>query len=174
MPGDPPGVVKSGGVGRQKVMPLAGQGEIIVAVEPQLDGPPGQPRAQRRQRRPLAGLALLAAETAAHPPAHNGDRALAHAQHLGDDVLHFVWVLRRGMHQHLPTLAGNGQRDLPFKVEMFLPADAQRAFHPTRRGGNDALRRASPEGIVRQHPRFELQRGLHIHHRRFRLDLDHA
>ena len=37
-------------------------GEIVVAVEPQLAGPAGHVRGERRDGRPLAGLALLAAE----------------------------------------------------------------------------------------------------------------
>ncbi len=53
---------------------------------------------------------------------------------MGDDVLHLARVLRRGMDDHVAVLAGDGERDLAFEVEVLLAADAELA--------GDLLRRA--------------------------------
>ena len=110
-----------------EVVALAGHDHVVVAVEPHLARPPGLPRAERGERRPLRRLALLAAEAAAHAPHLDGDRVVVEAEHMGDDVLHLGRVLGRGMDEHVAVLAGDGERDLAFEVEMLLPADAELA-----------------------------------------------
>ena len=98
-----------------EVVALAGQNEIVVAIEPDLAGRAGDARAERGDRRPGAGLALLAAEAAAHAPRLDRHEGVGNAQDARDDVLHLGRVLRRGMDDHLDALAGNGERDLALR-----------------------------------------------------------
>ena len=72
-------VVADAPVGAE-IVALAGHGEIVVAVEPDLARPPGDARRHRGDRRPLAGLALLAAEAAAHAARLDGDERVGNAE----------------------------------------------------------------------------------------------
>ena len=121
---DPPGIVVADAPVRAEIVALAGQYEIVVAVEPDLAGRAGDLGAERGDRGPGAGLALLAAETAAHPPRLHADERVGHGEDPRDDVLHLGRVLRRGVHEHLGALAGDRERGLTLEVEMLLPADA--------------------------------------------------
>ena len=85
-------------------MALAGDQEVVVAVQPELDRAGELVRRQRGPDRDLAGLGFLAAEAAAHAPAHHLDIMVAQAQRAGDGVLHLAWVLGAGMHQPLALL----------------------------------------------------------------------
>ena len=104
-------------------MALAGQCEVVVAVEADFAGSPGQARGERRDRRPGAGLAFLAAEPAAHPARFHGDKGVRHAEDAGDDVLGLRRILRRRVHGHLVAFARKGERRLALEIEMLLPAD---------------------------------------------------
>ena len=118
-----------------EVVALAGHDHVVVAVEPELARPAGLAGAERRQRRPLRRLALLAAETAAHPAHLDGDGVAVERRALGDDVLHLARVLGRGVDDHVAVLAGDGERDLAFEIEMLLSADAEFAGDLLRRAG---------------------------------------
>src|SRR5208282_5350053 len=91
------------------------------------------------ERRPGAGLALLSAEAAAHPPRLDGDEGVGQAENARDDVLDLGRVLGRAIEGHLARFARHGERHLPFEIEMFLAADAERAVEPARRRGERAL-----------------------------------
>ena len=52
---------------------------------------------------------------------------------------------------HLVVLAGDGQGDLPFEIEVVLAADAQAAFDPVRGGGDGGRGLAAPELVGRLH-----------------------
>ena len=69
-------------------------------------------------------------------------------------------------------LAGNGERDLPLKVEMLLPTDTERAFDAVWRGGDGAVRVAPQEGIVGLHHAVGRDGILNGHEGARLLDLD--
>ncbi len=139
-----------------------------------MHGPAGDARGERGHRRPGAGLALLAAEAAAHAARLDGDEGVGHAENARDDVLRLGRVLARGVHRHLVAFAGNGERGLALEIEMLLAADRELALEPVRGGGDRGLRVAAAEGVVVLHARAGLQRVGDGDRRRPRLDLDPA
>ena len=153
-------------------MALAGEDEVVVAVEAHLAGPAGDARGERRERRPLRRLAFLAAEAAAHAADLAGDIGIRQAEHARDDVLDLGRVLRRGIDVHRPVLARDGERDLAFEIEMLLAADAKRALEPVRCGRDRRLRVAAAEGVVRQHRFAARERVLDVTLGALALDLD--
>ena len=77
-----------------EVVPLAGENEIVVAVETQLARASRDARRKRCGHGPLRRLALLAAEAAAHAPRLAGHIGIGNVEHAGDHVLHLLgcWV----------------------------------------------------------------------------------
>ena len=73
------------------------------------------------------GLALLAAEGAAHAPHLDGDGVERQAEQMRDAVLHLGRMLGRAQHVHAAVVAGRGERDLALEIEMILAAAAQLA-----------------------------------------------
>ena len=71
---------------------------------------------------------------------------------------------------HRPVLAGRGQRDLAFQIEMLLPADPHHADRPVRRGGQRGGAVAAAEHIVGQHRLVARERVLDGDARRLGLD----
>ena len=88
-------------------------------------GAPRLPGQQRGDAGDDGGLALLAAEGAAHAPHLDGDRVERQPEQMRDAVLHLGRVLGRALHQHAAVVAGSGERDLAFEIEMVLAAAAQ-------------------------------------------------
>ena len=156
-----------------EVVALAGQAHVVVAVEAELAGPPGDARGERRDRRPLRRLALLAAEGAAHAADLDRHRGIGKPEDVGDDVLQLARMLGRGMHGHL-VLAGNGERHLAFEIEVLLSAHPEGARDPPRarrqRGGAVAL----VEGVIGKDVGVGLERVVHLDQRLFSGDLDLA
>ena len=116
-----------------EIVALAGEDEIVVAIEPQLAGPPRDLRGKGRDGRPLRRLALLAAEAAAHAADLAGDIGVRDAEHAGDDMLHLGRMLRRGIDVDVAVLARDREGDLALEIEMLLPADAELARERMRR-----------------------------------------
>ena len=106
-----------------EIMPLAGQHHVVVTIEPQLDRPPGARGQQRRDHRDLRGLAFLAAESPAQPPRLAHHVVVSDGQRPRRQMLHLRRVLRGTEHMHVVVLAGDRHRDLPFEVEVILPAN---------------------------------------------------
>ena len=106
-----------------EIVALAGQCEVVVAIEADLARSTRHARGERRDRRPGAGLAFLATKAAAHPPRFHRDESVRYSQDAGDDVLGLRRVLRRNMHHHLVRFAGKGEGRLPLEIKMLLPAD---------------------------------------------------
>ena len=115
-----------------EIVALAGQREVVVAIEADLARSARHARGERGDRRPGAGLAFLAAEAAAHAPRLHGDEGVRDSEDAGDDVLRLGRVLRRGVHRHLVPFAGKGERRLALEIEMLLPADRELAIQPMR------------------------------------------
>ena len=132
-PGDAACIVKARRVIDAKVMPLAGDHHVIVAVIAHLAGPPGQGCRHRTGHGQRIALAFLAAEAPAHAPHFDPDAMHGKAQGLGHLVLDFGRVLGGAVHHHVAALLWQGQGRLTLKVEMLLPADLEAPFHAMRR-----------------------------------------
>ena len=155
-----------------EIVALAGQGEIIVAIEADLARLARHSRGKRRDRRPGAGLAFLAAKAAAHPPRLYGDESVGYSEDAGDDVLGLRRVLRRDMHHHLVAFAGKGEGRLALEIEMLLAADRELAIQPVRGLLDRGRRVAAPERIVVLNSRAADKRIRDRDRRRSRLDVD--
>ena len=153
-------------------MALAGQHEVVVAVEADLARTAGHAGGERGDRRPGAGLALLAAEAAAHAPRLDGDERIRHSEDARDNVLNLGRILRRRVHSHLVALAGKGERRLALEIKMLLPADRELALKTMRRVGDRSGGVAAPEGIVVLHPPARDERVSDRDRRRLRLYVD--
>ena len=116
-------------------MPLAGDEEVVVAVQPQLHRRFGFESGQRRPHSHVAGLRLLAAKAAAHAPAFHRDAVAGNAQRMRDPVLHLARVLRAAGDVPLVLLARHGEGDLAFQIKVLLPADGELALQAVRRYG---------------------------------------
>ena len=93
--GDTAVSIEAGRVVGAEVMPLAGHGHVVVAVEPQLAGPAGDARRERCQCRPLGGLGFLAAEGTTHAPHFHRHGRRREMQHVSDDGLQLARMLGR-------------------------------------------------------------------------------
>ena len=126
-------------------MPLAGHDHVVVAVDADLGGTAGANGDQGGGSGEQGRLALLAAEASTHAADFHRDGVIAHAQHLGDIVLHLGGMLGRGPDMDVAVLARRGERDLAFEIEMVLAADDQPPFQDMRRGGD------GPGGVAQTH-----------------------
>ena len=98
----------------------------------------------------MRGLALLAAKAAAHAPDLAGDVGVGNTENPRHNVLNFGRVLRRGMHQNFRIFAGNGERNLPFKIKMLLTANPEHILQTVRRLCNPRCNIAAAIGIIGQ------------------------
>jgi hypothetical protein len=137
---DAAGVVKAHVVVVGERVALAGDHEVVVAVQPQLDRAAELVARPRGPHGQVAGLRLLAAEAAAHAPALHPHRVVVDAQRVRHPVLHLAGVLGAGVDPPLVLLQRQGVGDLAFQVEVLLAAHFQRALQRCAGAG----RRASP------------------------------
>ena len=154
-----------------KVVALAGEDEIVVAVEADLAGAAGDAGGERGERRPLGRLAFLASEPAAHAAHLAGDVGIGQPEHAGDHVLHLRRVLGGREDVHRPVLVGGRESDLAFEVEVLLAADAERPFEPVRTSGDRRLSVPAAEGIVGEDGLVPFERVLDGDARRLARDL---
>ena len=144
-------VVEADLVVDQEIVPLAGRGHVVVAVGPDLDGAAELLGGDRRDRRELVDLRLLAAEAAAHAPDLDRHRMRGNAERMRHHVLHLARMLGRGIDGDVLVLAGNGKGDLAFEIEMLLAADPHPALQPVRRRGDRRGRVAALQRQWRRH-----------------------
>ena len=156
-----------------KVVTLAGEDEIVVAVETQLAWASRDARRKRCGHGPLRRLALLAAEAAAHAPRLAGHIGIGNAEHAGHHMLHFRGMLGRGIDMDVAILARDRQRDLAFEIEMLLPADAEPAVQLQGRLRDRRIRIAAAVSVIGQNGFTALQRVLDRDARRLGFDLHH-
>ncbi len=130
---DPALIGKADIVVNDEIMPLAGHGHVVITVQPHLGRTPGPVGHQGGKAGTGVGLRFLAAKATAHAPDLDRDQIGGTVQHMGDHMLGFGRVLGGRGDMHLPLLTRAGQRDLPFKVEMFLPAHDHAARQPAGR-----------------------------------------
>ena len=76
-------------------MAPAGDAHVVVFVVCDARRALGLVRDERGDRRRMRGLALFAAEAAAHPLRDHGDLVDRQSEQMGDDFLHFGRILRR-------------------------------------------------------------------------------
>ena len=107
----------------REIVPLAGGGHVLVAVEPDLHRALELLGRDSGNRRALVSLRFLAAEAAAHAAHFDRHRMARHAERMGDQVLCFARPLCRAIDDHLVVLAGDRQRDLALEIEMVLAAE---------------------------------------------------
>src|SRR5580704_757976 len=155
-----------------EIVALAGQCEVVVAIEAHFAWSTRQARSKRRDRRPSAGLAFLAAEAPAHAAGLYGDERVRYSKDAGDDVLRLGRILRRSVHRHLVRFAGKGEGRLPFEIEMLLPADRELAIQVVRGSLDRSRRVAAAERIVVLNSRAADKRIRDRDRRRFGLDVD--
>jgi hypothetical protein len=123
---------------------LAGDDHVVVAVVAHLRGPPRERRDHRAGAGERVALAFLAAEAAAHAPHLDADGVHRKTQRLGHLVLDLGRVLGGGMDDHVAPLLREGERGLPFEVEVLLPADLEPAFDGDGRRRHGGGRVAAP------------------------------
>ncbi len=150
-------------------MAFAGDHEVVIAVQPQLDGPLEFVRGNGRPHSHMAGLGFLAAKTAAHAPALHTHGMVVQAQRMRHPVLHLARVLGAGVHQPLVLLLRHHVGYLAFEVKVFLPADFKLAAHAMRCTRQRAGRIAALDENRRQHIALRGQGVVHAEDGRQRL-----
>ena len=160
-PLDAPRVVKAHGVVVGKGVALAGDQEVVVPVQPQFDGFFELVGRHRRPHRQVARLRFLAAKAAAHAPALDPHRVVVNAQGVRHPVLCLAGVLGAAVDQPLVLLLRQHVGDLPFQVEVLLPAHFQRAAQGVRCAGQGGSRVAALHHHRRQHITLGGQRAGH-------------
>ena len=151
---DPPVVVVAHFVFIIKTVALARHQHVVVAVGAQFDGALQFGRRNRCGRRPQGRLRFLAAKTATHAPAFDGNVVRMHAQRMCHHVLHLARMLGRTQHQHALRFLRDGVGNLSFQVKLFLAAHIQLALDHMRRRIERGLVVAARQLHRRQHIRL--------------------
>ena len=120
--GEPPRGVKTGCVFVGKGVALAGDHEVVVAVQAQLDRRFELVCGDCRPHRHVPGLGFLAAKAAAHAPAFHPHRVVVQAQRVRHPVLHFARVLGAAVNRPLALRVRHGVGHLALQVKVLLPA----------------------------------------------------
>ena len=149
--------VESDPVVDAKVVALAGDDHVLVAVVAELGGATGLARDQGGGGGRQVAVAFLAAEGAAHAPDFHRHRMVGQAQHLGHRVLDLAGMLGRAMDGDIAVLSGHGEGDLTLEIEMLLATDVDPARQLVR-GGLDG-----PGGIAPGHDGGCLQKRFRVH-----------
>ena len=160
-----PAVVVAHGVVAHHGVALAGNHEVVVAVQAQLDwrardmgrycGPHGH----------MAGLRFFAAKAAAHAPALHLHRVVVQTQGVRHPVLHFGRVLCAAVHRPLALVLGQRIRHLALQIKMLLPAHLQTAAQGMGGAVQGGLCIAAAHKNRRQHIALRGQGLLHGQHR---------
>ena len=171
--GDAAAVVKAYGVVVGKRVALAGDHEVFVAVQPQLDRAVQFVRRNSCPHSQVPRLGFFAAKATAHASAFDPHRVVGNAQRMGDPVLHFTGVLRAGVHRPLVLLLRHHVGDLAFQVEMLLTADFQFALQGVGCFAQCGGCIAAFDKHGRQHIAFLPQGRVYIQHGRQAVDAAH-
>ena len=167
-----PAVVVAHGVVADHGVALAGNHEVVVAVQAQLDwrahgmsrycGPHGD----------MAGLRFFAAKAAAHAPALHLYGVVVQTQGVRHPVLHFGRVLGAAVHRPLALALGQRVGHLPLQIKMLLSAHLQTAAQGMGGALQGGLRIAAAHKYRRQHIALRGQGLLHGQHRRQGFDIE--
>ena len=145
-------------------MALAGDEEVVVAIQAQLDRAANLARRHGGPHGQVAGLRLLAAEAAAHAAAFHAHGVVVHGQRVRHPVLHLARVLGAGVDEPLPLLLRQRVGDLALEVKMLLPAHLQLAAQAVRRARQRRRGIAAAHEDWGQHVVLLRQRLLHVQH----------
>ena len=157
-----PLVIEAGLAVRDEVMAFAGHQHVGIAIEPQLDRSAGLARQYGGSGGDQRGLALLAAESAAHAPALHHHAIGGLFQGVRHDVLDFSGMLRRAVDQHRAVFLRQCDRDVSFQIEMILPTDHHRGSQSPRRLTEAGTWIAAPHRMTGQNIAFGRQRGADV------------
>ena len=157
-------VVKAHVVFVRKRVALAGDHEVFVPVQPQLDGAAQLVRGHGGPHGQVSGLGLFAAKATAQAAALHLDRMVVNAQRVRHPVLHFAGVLGAGVDPPLFLLQRQGVGDLAFQIKVLLPAHLERALQAVCRLREACGRIAPAHKHRRQHIALCLQCVLHRQH----------
>ena len=108
-------------------MALAGDHEVIIPIQPQLDGLAQLVCRYRRPHRQMTGLGFLAAKATAHAAAFHPHGVAVQPQRMGHPMLHFAGMLGAAVNQPLVLFLWQHIGNLAFQVKVFLPTHFQRA-----------------------------------------------
>ena len=147
-------VIEADVVARAKWVALAGHAAIGVAVVDAARRAPGLLRDQSSHQRGRRGLSFLAAKPAAHALANAHHLMHSQTQNLRRHVLGFGRVLRRRVDRQMPAFARHDEGALGFKIQMFLPANVQRALACVGRVLERRARIAARDGARRPDETF--------------------
>ena len=128
-----PARVEADVVSIMAIVTLAGDHEIIVAIDPQFHRSLQSPGGDRRDAREDRRLRFLAAEPTAHPPHFARHPMGRHGKRMRDHALHLARMLRRAIQMHAIALLRDRVRDLALKIKLLLPPDEPFAGQPSRR-----------------------------------------
>ena len=92
-PANPPVIVKADIIIDNKVMALAGHDHVVIPIQPEFRRATGFHRHDGGQCRPLRCLRFLATKPTTHTAHFDRHRIGRTAQHVGNIVLHFGWML---------------------------------------------------------------------------------
>jgi hypothetical protein len=155
-----------------KAVAPAGDHEVVVAVQPQLDRALQPLRRHRGDAGDGRRLRFLAAEAAAHAPAFHAHRMGRPPQRMRHHGLHLAGVLGRTPQLQAAAFGRCCVGDLAFEVEVFLAADVQPCVQALRCRGDGRGRVASHQVHGRQHMLAGFVRGPGVQQRGQRLGLD--
>ena len=122
-------------IGHAEIVAFAGHHHVVIAVAAELCCASGPGRDQCCCGGKRRGLRFLAPECAAHAPHFDRNIGRCAIEHMRDQMLHFAGMLGGTDHMDLPVFTRQGQRDLPFKIEVILPAHGEAARQALRRIG---------------------------------------
>ena len=155
---DATAVIEAAVVVDAKVVALAGDHHVVVAIDAQLDRALELEGGQCRTLREDAGVALLAAKAAAHAPADHLDIVGREVQRSGRLALVAVRMLGRNKQRELVVLARHGVGNLAFQVKLFLLAATGASLDAVRRASNFLLRLAACDALGRHDEALLCQR----------------
>ena len=146
-------VVEAGLPDQVEAGSLSGDRDVLVAVQAHANRPAGDGRAERRDRREPVRLRLFAAEATPHAQRLHGDRVVAQAENVGDDLLGFTRMLGAALDVELPAFVEVRQRCVGLEIEMLLAEVLVVTFEDVRGIGKGGL-----DVSATRHPRCSLER----------------
>ena len=156
-----PAGVEASAVAVVEGMTFAGDAEIVVALQAQLDRAARFVRRQRGPHGQVPGLGFLAAKATPHAPAFHPHRVLLQPERVRHPVLHFAGMLGAAVDEPLVLLLRQRVGDLAFEVEVFLATGFERAVQAVRRLAQGSGGVAAAHDDRRQHEALRGQRLLH-------------
>ena len=161
---NPPVIVEANFPRAEIFVTFAGDSHVVVFVVDDAGRAARFASDQRGHHRRDRRLRFLAAKRPAHPFADANNFVLADAEHLGNERLNLGRILRRRMNEHLPLLAGVGNRRLRFEIELLLAARRELATEAIRRRTQLGIDVAAGDAPQRANKFLQADRFAHGQH----------